>query len=201
MDNEKLINDMEENPAEEFENKKKPDEECPNAQEENKDGAPATEEKKDKPKAEEENDKKKKKYNLEEVTEYVELQEKYNELQEKYSALEQEKATLDTENAALKEFKLVSERKNKQDMIDSFYMLSDEDKKDVIEHIDTYSLDTIEAKLSVICVRNKVDFSLKDMNKDENPAEDSKPQGTFNLNAGEDNAPAWIKAVKANEKK
>ena len=44
-------------------------------------------------------------------------------------------------------------------------MLSDEDKKDVIDNIDTYSLDEIEAKLSIICVRNKVSFNLEDDDK------------------------------------
>ena len=38
---------------------------------------------------------------------------------------------------------------------ETFYMLSDEDKKEVIENIDSYSLDDIEAKLSILCVRNK----------------------------------------------
>ena len=37
--------------------------------------------------------------------------------------------------------------KEKESMINSFYMLSDEDKKDVVENIDKYSIDDIEAKL------------------------------------------------------
>ena len=41
-------------------------------------------------------------------------------------------------------------------------MLSEEYKKDVTEHITEYSLDDIEAKLSVICVRTKVSFDLDD---------------------------------------
>ena len=77
-------------------------------------------------------------------------------------------------------------------MIDSFYMLSDEDKKDVVENIDTYSLDDIEAKLSIICVRNKVSFNLDDNNK--NKGTDI----TLNLDgAGDDNTPAWVKAIRA----
>jgi len=47
-------------------------------------------------------------------------------------------------------------------MIKSFYVLSDADKKDVVDNIDQYSLDEIESKLSVICVRNKVNFGLED---------------------------------------
>ena len=141
---------------------------------------------------------KKKEYNLEDVEEYTELLNKFNALESQYSALEQEKAALDTEIAALREFKLTAERKEKQQMIDSFYMLSDEDKKDVTEHIDTYSLDDIEAKLSIICVRNKVNFNLNDDKKNE---QKDNPQGLFNLNGGTtDNAPDWIKAIRETAK-
>lgn len=141
---------------------------------------------------------KKKEYNLEDVEEYTELLNKFNALESQYSALEQEKAALDTEIAALREFKLTAERKEKQQMIDSFYMLSDEDKKDVTEHIDTYSLDDIEAKLSIICVRNKVNFNLNDDKKNE---QEDNPQGLFNLNGGTtDNVPDWIKAIRETAK-
>ena len=57
-------------------------------------------------------------------------------------------------------------------------MLSDEDKKDVIENIDKYSLDEIEAKLSVICFHNKVSFK----NEDE---ENIEGQVTYTLNGNE----------------
>ena len=137
----------------------------------------------------------KKKYDLEEVVEYAELNTKYEALQNDYAALQQEKADLESELTSLREFKLSADRKEKQSMIDSFFMLTDEDKKDVVEHIDTYSLDDIEAKLSVICVRNKVDFNL---NKDE---EVNQPKGLFNLDPVEDDAPEWIKAVRETAKK
>ena len=77
-------------------------------------------------------------------------------------------------------------------MIASFYMLSDEDKKDVVENIDTYSVDDIEAKLSIICVRNKVSFNLED---DKTP--ETKPT-TFSLdgNMGDENVPAWVKSLR-----
>jgi len=73
-------------------------------------------------------------------------------------------------------------------------MLSEEDKKEVVDNIATYSLDEIEAKLSVICFRNKVNFSL-----DEEVEEEANL--TFNLaNSEEDSAPAWIKAIRKNSK-
>lgn len=129
---------------------------------------------------------KKKKYNLEEIAEYVELQNNFSALKADYDALE-------AEIKPLREFKAAADRKEKQAMIDGFYMLSAEDKKDVIENIDNYSLDDIEAKLSIICVRNKVNFSLDDDKKEE-----TDPM-VYSLNDNDnngDNAPAWIKAVR-----
>lgn len=174
----------------EFE-KNNPNPEDKNKEKENSSGTPA-------PEKEGKEDKDKKgKYNLEDVTEYTELLAKFNELEGKYSALEQEKNTLDTEVAELKEFKLKAERQNKQQMIDSFYMLSDDDKKDVVEHIDTYSLDDIEAKLSILCVRNKVNFNLEDKHEED----DKTPKGLFNLEHPEtDNVPDWVKAIRETAK-
>lgn len=139
----------------------------------------------------------KKKYNLDEIPEYQTLLGQYQELKNQFSALQETKTALDIENAQLKEFRLSTERQNKQSMIDSFYMLSDEDKKDVVEHIDTYSLDEIEAKLSVICVRNKVDFSAPESDTQQKGDNQQTPEGLFSLNNLEnDNVPAWIAAVR-----
>lgn len=141
---------------------------------------------------------KKKKYTLEEIPEYVALQTAYAELETKYNALVAEKETQNATIASLTEYKVAAERKEKMEMINTqFYMLSDDLKADVIENIDTYSLAEIEAKLSVICVRNKVNFNLDD---DKNPGTDPM---TYNLNGGsleDDATPAWIKAVMATAK-
>lgn len=142
---------------------------------------------------------KKDKYELSEIPEYVELENKFSELEAKFSELTKnyetllnEKKSLETENYSLVEFKTKVEKKEKEAMIKSFYMLTDEDKADVITNIDTYSLDEIEAKLSIICVRNKVNFNLDEDNQ--------KPdaQVVFNLDdKGDDDAttPAWVKAA------
>ena len=147
---------------------------------------------------EDEKKKKKAKYTLEEIPEYVALQTAYAELETKYNTLVAEKETQDATIASLTEYKVAAERKEKQEMINTqFYMLSDDLKADVIENIDTYSLAEIESKLSVICVRNKVNFNLDD---DKNPGTDPM---TYNLNGGsleDDATPAWIKAVMATAK-
>ena len=92
-------------------------------------------------------------------------------------------------------FKKNVEKQQKEELIGGFYMLSDEDKKDVVAHIDEYSLDDIEAKLSVICVRKKVNFDLDDTSKNENKTEEENPVTTFNLDNAGDSVPAWIKAI------
>ena len=135
---------------------------------------------------------KKDKYVLSEIPEYVELETKFAELTESYNALLSEKIALEEKLAPLAEFRAQAEKKDKEAMIASFYMLSDEDKADVIENIDTYSLNDIEAKLSIICVRNKVNFNLDD---------DSQPKGptVFSLEGSADDedatTPAWVKAA------
>ena len=73
-------------------------------------------------------------------------------------------------------------------------MLADEDKADVIQNKEKYTLDEIKAKLSVICFDKKINFSL------EKPAtrevEEEAPIVTYTLEQTSDNLPDWVKAVK-----
>lgn len=139
---------------------------------------------------------KKKKYSLDDIPEYGELQTKYSDLETKYNALVAEKETLVSEKADLEAkleplvaFKAKADKEAKEAMIAKFYMLSDDDKKDVVDNIDTYSVDDIEAKLSVICVRNKVNFDL-----DEDKSAPVTNPTTYSLETGEDESvPAWVK--------
>lgn len=142
----------------------------------------------------EEDEDKKMKYVLDEIPEYVELQTNFSNLEAEMATLKEEKSTLETQLAELVEFKKSMERKEKEDMIKNFYMLSDEDKKEVVDNIDSYSIDEIEAKLSIICVRNKVNFNL-----DEDNTKTADPT-TYSLNSDnvvDEGVPAWIKAVQA----
>ena len=115
---------------------------------------------------------KKKEYSLEE---YEELKAKYDELVE---------------------FKKNVEMEKKQNLIDSFYMLSDEDKKDVKEHMSEYSLEEIESKLCVICVKNKVNFEKENLDENNNKVEEENSAvATFNIDNNEGSEiPAWISA-------
>ena len=145
--------------------------------EENSD-APAEEEKK-------EEEEEKKDYALLE-TEFTALQEKYSELEGKYNELVA--------------FKAQVEDAQKDEMISKFYFLSDEDKKEVVENKSKYTLEEIESKLSVICVRNRVNFNLDDSSKNDINTEEPVVT-TFNIANEGPSIPAWIKAVQNNQKK
>ena len=160
-------------PAEEF--AKNDDEE------ENEDDKNDTEDKDDK---EEDDEDAKKKFEL--------LEAEHAELQAKYSALE-------ASYQELINFKNQIEDKEKDDLIASFYMLTDEDKADVITNKANYSLKEIKAELSMICVDKKVNFSAE--TETEAEVVINKPL-TYNLNQSETvSTPAWVKAVEDTQKR
>ena len=124
-----------------------------------------------------EDEKKTKKYAL--------LEDELNALKDKYSMLE-------TQYQELLAFKTEIDNQQKDALIGEFYMLSDEDKADVIAHKTEYSLDDIKAKLSVICFDKKINFALN------NDVEEKKEDiVTYTINSDENNSlPDWVKAVK-----
>ena len=156
---------------------KSDDEEDKDDEEESKEEETDSEEKDD----EDEEDKKKKDYSLIEA-ELDNLKAAYSDLESKYQALVEFKETVDNEK--------------KDALIASFYMLSDEDKAEVVENKAKYSLEDIEAKLSVICVRKKVNFDLDDTSKNDNIVEEKEVM-TYNVSDNESaSTPAWISALK-----
>jgi len=135
---------------------------------------------------EDEDEDKNKKYSL--------LEQSYSELQTKFNALE-------AEYKSLVDFKNQIENEKKDALINNFYMLTDEDKADVIANKEKYSLDEIEAKLSVICVRKKVNFDLDedDASKDNKNDVDASIM-TYSLDTDSVSTPAWISALKKTQK-
>lgn len=121
------------------------------------------------------------------------LEQKYNELQSSYASLLEEVEELRT-------FKKKIEDKEKDELIERFYMLSDEDKKDVIEHKSEYSLEEIESKLALIGYRKGVNFNLNTSSENEESTveEDESPVVTFDVKATEDSTvPEWVRAVES----
>ena len=127
---------------------------------------------------------------------YDYIEEEISFYREQLKTLDPEKdkdmyAQYKTELEELRTYKLGIERVEKENMIASFYMLSDEDKADVVAKIDELSVSDIEKELSVICFRNKVSFNTEDS---------QTTPTTYSLNSTEDDddaVPAWIKAVRS----
>lgn len=162
---------------------------CEKEEDESESEDDATEDEEEKKKNVEENAcGKKKKYEL--------LEEEYNSLKNEYEELKSNFALLEEDNKKLLAFKQEIENKQKDELINSFYMLSDEDKKDVIANKATYSLDDIKAKLAIICFDKKVDFNLDRSSKEENNVTEKTTPITYNLNNHEqDELPAWLRVV------
>ena len=164
-----------ENPSENEDDKKDED-----------NGGTSDDKKEDSADEEKEDDKDKKK-------KFTVLEQEYKELQSSYASLKEEVEELRT-------FKKKIEDKEKDELIERFYMLSDEDKKDVIEHKSEYSLEEIESKLALIGYRKGVNFNLNTSSENEESTveEDESPVVTFDVKATEDSTvPEWVRAVES----
>lgn len=128
---------------------------------------------------------------------YALLESENEELKNKLSELETKFSNLNTEYEKLVAFKAEIENAEKDAMIAKFAMLSEEDKADVIANKSKYSVEDIESKLSVICVRKKVNFdSLNNLKINNNMS----GQFTYTMSNVSTDVPAWVQAVKNNKK-
>ena len=121
---------------------------------------------------------------------------KYMALEAELNALKESYCSLENQYQELVNFKKEIDNQNKDALIAEFYMLSDEDKADVISNKEKYTLEEIKAKLSVICFDKKINFTLND--KEESKEEEEIV--TYSLNDSDNSLPDWVKAVKEQEK-
>ena len=122
---------------------------------------------------------------------------KYTLLENELNTLKEEYSNLQTQYQELIKFKTEIDNEKKDALIAEFYMLSDEDKKEIIDNKEKYSLEDIKAKLAVICFDKKINFTL---NKEAEEQQDNSIT-TYTLNDNENsNLPDWVKAVKEQEK-
>lgn len=138
-----------------------------------------------------------------EKNEDVDFQAKFNEVTELNKKYEQEIADLKSKYEEgqnlikeLEDFKNKVEDEKKDALITKFTMLSDEDKKDVIDNKRNYTLDEIESKLAVIGYRKGVNFNSEAAQENQ-----KKVEQVVTVNFTEDSSlPGWVKAVKEEEK-
>lgn len=199
--------------AKEEEEKKEEEKPADSEEEEKKEKFAKEEDEKEEKPASDEEDEEKKKFAKEEKEEDKEEKSSEDKKEEdedekkKFALLEEEHETLKANYAKLEEeykellaFKNQIEDEKKDALINSFYMLSDEDKAEVVENKSKFTLDEIEAKLSVICFRNKVNFDLDDNSKFEDNKKEESPITTFNLESEVTSTPAWVSAVRNTQK-
>ncbi len=166
-----------EEPAEEFVDKKKEDEDPSDDTDED----PSDDTDEDDAEDDEDEDDKKKPQNQHSL--------------EEFEALQAELDSLRAENEELRNFKLNIENQQKDALIASYHMLSDEDKADVIKHKSEYSYDDIKAKLAVIYVEKNVNFDMID--GQEEVESDPEPSMTFSLDEeASEGVPAFIEALR-----
>ena len=129
------------------------------------------------------------------------LEDQYEILQANFAQMKKDYEALKVNFDSLVQFKQTIEDKKKDELIAKFFMLSDEDKKDVIDNKSKYTLEEIKQKLAVIGFEKGVNFNLtKEQEKEKNLNENIV---TFNLNAvgaNNDSLPDWVQAVKDTEK-
>ena len=115
---------------------------------------------------------------------------------EEYEALEQEVESLRAEIAELRAFKLNIENEKKDALINKYHMLSDEDKKEIIENKSEYSLEEIKSKLALIYVEKNVNFETL-TGEAEAETETEDPITSFSLEAPVAGfAPSFLSALR-----
>lgn len=116
---------------------------------------------------------------------------------EEYEAMQAEVESLRAEVAELREFKLNVQNKEKDALINRYHMLSDEDKKEIIEHKEEFSLEEIKSKLAVIYVEKNVDFSTLTGEVEEAVEVEEDPITSFSLEAPVAGfAPSFLSALR-----
>ena len=123
------------------------------------------------------------------------LQEKNAALETALNELKYQYDELQTQFQELMKFKTNIDNQKKDSLISEFYMLSEEDKADVIQNKEKYTYDEIKAKLSVICFDKKINFTVNTEEKDK-----KDDIMTYTLEETNDHLPDWVKAVKEQEK-
>ena len=116
----------------------------------------------------------------------------YSQLEAQYNQLSTDYAALKLENEELRAFKKKIEDKQKDELINKFYMLSDDEKAEVINNKDNYSLEQIESKLSVIHFRKQETAEKVDSASTEATIYTYSLEGTSGIAA----IPAWVAALK-----
>lgn len=128
----------------------------------------------------------------EEEKEEDEDKKKYSLLVEEHEELKTEFAKMQAEVEELRNFKKNVEDAQKEELINKFYMLSDEEKKPFVENIDKYSYKELDSELSMIFAHRQMEAEINEVVEEVAPA-------TYDINSSQVTVlPEWLQAVKEN---
>lgn len=121
-------------------------------------------------------------------------------LRAEMAQLQSEFAALKEEAEALREFKAARDEADKDALIAKYFMLSDEDKADVIAHKSEYSLEDIESKLALIYVQKNVNFDIDSIEEEaeETPVTSFSLESNVNNTAEDDELLSVLRTAKNN---
>jgi hypothetical protein len=116
----------------------------------------------------------------ESATALAEMTDKFNTLQEKFDSVEQEltgtqiafgllekeKNTIAQEVGALKEFKSQVETKEKSEYVNSVSNLTRNEKKEILDNVDKYSIDTLKEEVAKVVGMKSIQFSTTEVIRD-----------------------------------
>ena len=120
---------------------------------------------------------------------------KYQLLEKEYTELQNNYSLLEAEVKELRKFKADVEDAQKDAMIEKFSMLTEEDKKEIVENKSKYTVDEIEKELSVIFTRKQTFDSHDEVKEETAPL-------TYNLDSLQsEEIPEWLKAVEETQKR
>jgi hypothetical protein len=122
---------------------------------------------------------------------YALIEEELNNLKVSFDNLKAESEATAAELAECKTALEAYQMKEKDALIEEFSMLSEEDKKDVIEHKAEYSLADIKSKLAVLCYDKQVSYTK---------ADDTQDGLTVNVVTQSSYMPEWLQAVENRRK-
>jgi hypothetical protein len=112
---------------------------------------------------------------------------------EQFNKMNEELESLRAEVTELREFKLNVVNQEKDALINSYYMLSDEDKAEIVAHKAEYTLDEIKAQLALLYVEKNVNFDIDDKKE----SQEEEVTVTFSLDDEvNESVPALVAALR-----
>lgn len=89
---------------------------------------------------------------------FAEKEEELSNLKEELTSLQEKYSNLEQEVEELRSFKADRISADKDNLINKYNMLSDDDKAEIVANKDSYSYEEIESKLALLYVKKNVDF-------------------------------------------